>query len=100
MSDFTVFKIEYDETPFELKVEMSSASLIQFTLNYEDMDYHEVLKDVCGVAIHMIKFDSDLMEMHDDAGRTRPKREDVIAVRDFLRKYEGRVPESLREMFL
>lgn len=99
MNDMTIFKIEGAQEPHWLHVEMSSASLIVFDLDFTGLDYHTVLTDICQVAPAMINLDADLMEMYDDAGRTQPKREDILTVRAFLLKYKGRVPDELKELF-
>lgn len=96
----TIFSIESDETNYDvLHVEMSAANLITFDLKREGLDYHEVIRDICVVAPHMMGLDGDLQEAYDDAFRTEPKREDELAVIKFLNKYKGRLPDDLIEMF-
>lgn len=97
----TILRIGDTPGDFEtLIVEMSAANLIKFTLNWTDLDYHEVIRDICRVAPHMMSLDGDLQEAYDDAFRTRPKSDDQLRVAQFLAKYKGRIPDDLREMFV
>ncbi len=101
MSEYSeIFKITSTDNPFELHVEISSATLIAFNINFTDIDhYHETISDVCAVAPHMMELDADLMEAYDDAFRTQPKPENRVAVGKFLHKYRGKIDRNLIETF-
>lgn len=97
----TIFAItDSPQDILTLHVEMSAATVIAFDVSCpEPGQYSEAVRDICNVAPHMMDLDVDLMEAYDDAFRTMPKAVDIVAVRAFLRKYKGRIPDTLAEEF-
>lgn len=88
------------DEPLCIKVEIVSATQINFTLRYGDINrLHEATKDICAVAPHMIELDSDLMEAYDGGFDTMPQQADIIAVRQFIRKWKDQLDEDLDELF-
>lgn len=96
----TVFKIENHPTDYDLLVvQLVAANQIDFEINFKGLNYQTVIADLCAVAPHMMEYDADLQEAHDNAFRTLPKDRDVLAVRAFFAKYKGRIPDHVRETF-
>lgn len=92
-------KVENSKKIFMLHVELSAATGIAFWVTYTSEQYDQTLIDIGRVAGHMLRLDGDIAEMYDDAGRTQPKTGDKLAVKDFLTKYRGRIPDDLPTSF-
>lgn len=80
-----LIKIEAVPESNYLRVEMRAANELIFEIAIlAGKDGHQkTLEDICAIAPVMMRLDMDLMEMYDDAGRTKPRQEDLIAVKKF-----------------
>lgn len=80
-----LFKVETAQEPKYLRVEINAATEMSFEIAIlAGKDGHQkTLEDICAIVPVMMRLDSDLMEMYDDAGRTQPRKEDLIAVKKF-----------------
>ena len=94
-----IFSISTGDKPHTLHVEIAAASQIAFDVDFDGLDYMQVIEDVCTIAPHMMNLDADLAEAYDDAFRTKPRADDRTAVRRFLKQYAGRVPDKLKMEF-
>lgn len=102
MDEVPIVLVEHAEgaTP-ALHVRLTAANIIDFEVNYDGLEYHKVLRDICRVAYYMISLDGDLQEAYDDAGRTPIKQQDRVMVGEFFEKYRTRIAdfELLQGMF-
>jgi hypothetical protein len=80
-----LFRIETTEDTKCLRCVLLAANEMSFEIAVlPGLDgYHKTLTDICHIAPIMIRLDADLMEMYDDAGRTQPRKEDLIEVKKF-----------------
>ncbi len=94
-----IFSISKGEKRHTLHVEIAAATQIVFDVNFDGLDYQQVVEDICTVAPRMMNLDADLAEAYDGGFRTQPRSDDRAAVRHFLAQYVGRVPDALRAEF-
>lgn len=78
-----------------LSVDLGSANEMHFEVVIEPGDdYSDAIAAICKLAPHLIRLDEDLTEAYDDAFRTQPRREDLIAVQNYVTRWHGRLQNS------
>lgn len=78
-----------------LLVDLGVATEMHFEVALErGDDYDEAVAAICRLAPHLMRLDADLMEAYDDGFRTQPKREDLLAVQNYVTRWFGRLQNS------
>jgi hypothetical protein len=78
-----------------LSVDLASATEMHFEVALEPGDdYDDAIAAICKLAPHLMRLDADLTEAYDDGFRTQPRREDLIAVQNYVTRWHGRLQNS------
>ncbi len=92
----TIFSLEHTEKPNTIRLTAASANL--YILDFETLrggaqDYDQIISDLCELGQAIMKADADLTEMHDDAGRTKPRYRNLHIIETLRQRYAGRITE-------
>lgn len=78
-----LLSISHNETDY-LFVQITSATIMRFSVKIPHQGVNYLVKDLCRVAPIFRRLDADLMEAFDDAFRTQPSDSDILTIRGWL----------------